>query len=187
MPPSSCSPSRATTTRRRSRWRSSAFGAFSRGTSSGTSRPRSPSSSTATSGSCAGSRPSCAPDRPRCSDFDAVCSTFVSLSLGFDELRVPRAALPARSWTRRRYCWGREHLHSQEHASTIARALAHRHGREAPSDDDTTLGAVGVLLYNRVFSGWLAGGGHVDLKERLELEFERTRRLVGRSECDSSV
>ena len=77
---------------------------------------------------------------------------------------------------------GREHLHSQEHALTIARALAHRHGREVPSDDDTTLGALGVLLYNRAFSRWLAGGGHVDLNERLELEFERTRRLVaGRS------
>ena len=65
---------------------------------------------------------------------------------------------------------------------TIARALAHRHGREIPSDDDTTLGALGVLLYNRAFSRWLDGGGHIDLDERLEVEFERTRHLVaGRS------
>ena len=114
-------------------------------------------------------------------DFDAVCSTFVSLSLGFDELRA-RVQLYRRVVDSSSVLLGREHLHSQEHALTIARALAHRHGRELPSDDDATLGALGVLLYNRAFSRWLDGGGRVDLDERLELEFERTRRLVaGRS------
>jgi AcrR family transcriptional regulator len=111
------------------------------------------------------------------SDFDAICATFVSLSVGFDEFRE-RVQRYRRVVDSSSALLGREHLHSQEHAGTIARALAHRHGRELPSADDTALGALGVLLYNRAFAQWLDGGGHVDLGEQLDLEFTRVRRLV---------
>ncbi len=111
------------------------------------------------------------------SDFDAVASTFVSLSLGFDELRE-RVQRYRRVVDSSSVLLGREHVHSQEHAQTIAGALAHRHGRDVANDDDTALGALGVLLYNRAFAQWLDGGGRIDLGERIELEFERVRRLV---------
>ena len=110
-------------------------------------------------------------------DYDAVCSTFVSLSLGFDEL-LERVQLYRRAVDSSAVLRGREQLHFQEHAQTIAGALAHRHGRELPTPEDATLGALGVLLYNRAFTQWLEGDGSVDLGERLELEFERVRRLV---------
>jgi AcrR family transcriptional regulator len=111
------------------------------------------------------------------SDFDAVCSTFVSLSLGFDELRE-RVQRYRRVVDSSSVLLGREHLHSQEHAATIARALGHGHGRELPNDDDATVGALGILLYTRAFAQWLDGGGSVDLGEQLELEFDRVRRIV---------
>ncbi len=77
---------------------------------------------------CAGSRPSCRRSpRPR-SDFDAICATFVSLSAGFEELRE-RVQRYRRVVDSSSVLLGREHLHSQEHAQTIARALAHRNGR----------------------------------------------------------
>jgi AcrR family transcriptional regulator len=111
------------------------------------------------------------------SDFDAVCSTLLALSLGFDELRERveryRSVVDSSS-----VLLGREHLHSQEHARTIAAAIAHRHGRATASDDDAALGAVGVLLYNRAFAEWLGSGGRVDLSARIEGEFARMRRLV---------
>jgi AcrR family transcriptional regulator len=111
------------------------------------------------------------------SDFDAIRATFVSLSGGFDELRE-RVQRYRRVVDSSPVLLGREHLHSQAHAQTIARAFAHRHGRDVPTDDDAALGALGVLLYNRAFAQWLGGGGRVDLAERIELEFARVRRLV---------
>ncbi|HLM18189.1 MAG TPA: TetR family transcriptional regulator [Acidimicrobiia bacterium] len=111
------------------------------------------------------------------SDFDAICATFVALSRGFDELRE-RVQRYRRVVDSSSVLLGREHLHSQEHSQTIARALAHRHGREAPNDDDATLGALAVLLYNRAFAQWLDGGGLVDLGDRLDAEFARVRRVV---------
>jgi AcrR family transcriptional regulator len=111
------------------------------------------------------------------SDLDAICATFVSLSLGFEELRE-RVQRYRRVVDSSSVLLGREHLHSQEHGRTIARALAHRHGRDVPTEDDAALGAIGVLLYNRAFSRWLGGGGRVDLGEQLHVEFERVRRLV---------
>jgi AcrR family transcriptional regulator len=111
------------------------------------------------------------------SDFDAVCSTFVALSLGLDELRE-RVQRYRRVVDSSSVLLGREHLHSQEHAATIARALAHRHGRVLPNDEDATVGALGILLYNRAFAQWLDGGRSVDLGEQLELEFDRVRRIV---------
>ena len=114
---------------------------------------------------------------PTRSDFDAICATFVSLSLGFDELRE-RVQRYRRVVDSSSVLLGREHLHSQEHAQTIAGALAHRHGRDAPNVDDAALGAIGVLLYNRAFAQWLGGGGAVDLGEQLGSEFDRVRRLV---------
>ena len=101
----------------------------------------------------------------------------MSLSVGFEALRE-RVQRYRRVVDSSSVLLGREHLHSQEHAQTIARALVHRNGRELPNDDDTALGALGVLLYNRAFARWLEGGGRVDLGEQLALEFERVRRLV---------
>ena len=111
------------------------------------------------------------------SDFDAMRSTFVSLSHGFDELRE-RVQLYRRAVDSSSVLLGREHLHSQEHAATIA----------TRSRTDTVMSfrrkktrrwvRSGVLLYNRAFAQWFEGRGRIDLGEQIELEFERTRRLV---------
>jgi AcrR family transcriptional regulator len=111
------------------------------------------------------------------SDLEAICATFVALSRGFDELRG-RVQRYRRVVDSSSVLLGREQLHSQQHAHTIARAVAHRHGRDVPTEDDTVLGALGVLLYNRAFAHWLAGDGLVDLADQLEVEFARVRRLV---------
>jgi AcrR family transcriptional regulator len=111
-------------------------------------------------------------------DYDALRATFVSLATGFDALRARivtyRAAVDSSA-----VLIGREQEHFEDHARTIADAVAHRHGRPEADADGATLAVVALALYQRALRRWLDGPESLELAALIADEFGRLRGLVG--------
>ncbi len=111
-------------------------------------------------------------------DYDALRATFVSLATGFDALRARietyRAAVDSSA-----VLIGREREHFEDHARTVADAVAHRRGRAEADADGTTLAVVALALYTRALRRWLDGPDSLDLAALIAEEFGRLRGLVG--------
>ena len=89
-------------------------------------------------------------------DYDALQATFVALAAGFDALRARivtyRAAVDSSA-----VLIGREQEHFEDHARTIADAVADRRGRRDADADGATLAVVVLTLYQRALRRWLDG------------------------------
>lgn len=111
-------------------------------------------------------------------DYDALRATFVSLAAGFDALRARivtyRAAVDSSA-----VLIGREQEHFEDHARTVADAVAHRRGRPGADADGTTLAVVALALYQRALRRWLVGPDSLDLAALIADEFGRLRGQVG--------
>jgi len=110
------------------------------------------------------------------SDYRALWATLVSLADGFARLRsrieTYRAAVDSSA-----VLVGREQAHSEDHARTIADAIARRRGVERDADCET-LAAVALALYQRALRRWLDGPRTGDLAGFIADEFERLQRLA---------
>jgi AcrR family transcriptional regulator len=91
---------------------------------------------------------------PVLSDYDAILATFLDATQGFDVFRsritLYRAAIASST-----VLVGREQRSREEHADTIALAIARRHGREEPDGAARTLAIVALVLFQRALTRWL--------------------------------
>lgn len=118
------------------------------------------------------------PEQPvGASDYDALRATFVSLATGFDALRARietyRAAVDSSA-----VLIGREQEHFEDHARTIADAVAHRRGQPESDAECETLAAVALALYQRALRRWLDGPPSIALGDLVDEEFTSLVRLV---------
>ena len=110
-------------------------------------------------------------------DYAALHKTFVEQAAGFGELRgrieTYRAAVDSSP-----VLLGREQEHLAEHAVTVSKAIARRRGERDIDDAATTLGIVGLALYQRALRRWLDGPPSRELAELIDEEFTRLPELV---------
>lgn len=91
------------------------------------------------------------------SDLELVTRTFVDLAPRLEHIaeRISRYFRAIASSLALR---GRDRDDRVAAARTLSNAVAHRHGRSAPTREDDLLGAIVVLLVDRALTQWLASG-----------------------------
>ncbi len=114
---------------------------------------------------------------PNLSEIDAICGAFVVLAPGVALLRKS-IELYFEAVASSPLLRGREQANQEEHAGTIARAIANRRGFLVPDDACDILASIAVVVLERALRLWLAGPARGDLGEAIKTEFARLRTVV---------
>jgi len=118
---------------------------------------------------------------PALSEIEAIRTSFVLLAPGVARLRkrIKRFRKAVASSVVLR---GREQANHDEHAATIAKAIAARRGQPRPDPGCDLLAVIAVIVLERAVDAWLRGPARADLADAITHEFA----LLGTVVCGPS-
>lgn len=117
---------------------------------------------------------------PSVGELEAIRDSFVMLAPRVARLRK-RIELYQKAVASSMVLRGREQANREDHAATIAAAVAGRRGLARPDAACELLAAIAVLVLQRAIDRWLAGPRSGDLPAAITEEFSLLADLVGRA------
>ncbi len=115
---------------------------------------------------------------PSVAELAAIRDSFALLAPGAARLRK-RIELYQKAVASSIVLRGREQANREDHAATVAAAIAARRGLTHPDAECDLLAAVAVLVLQRAIDRWLAGPARGDLAVAITNEFTRLVDAVG--------